>query len=189
MPLVANLGLDLTDDPEKGIDGAVDFAVVQDASGVDAVIVLTAYGQQLVPIGDPAGIGIQAASGVVTSDGVNPPPYFGWDISRDIDLEPTGKGYMILDGFGGIHPMGAARDRYDEIFLNGPRPGEAPSAGGHVYFGWDVAEKIAYTPDGQGLSMLDAFGGNHYDGTITPIYTIYFGFDIARDLEIYSAGN
>ena len=53
------------------------------------------------------------------------------------------------------------------------------------YFGWDVAESLAYGPDGDGWVVLDAFGGTHYVGRITDVRVLYFGWDIARDIEIY----
>ncbi len=183
--LLFDLALDLTPDATSGVNRGVDFAVVENASGVQAIVVLTAYGAQLVPAGDVSVIGLQMAEGQVTGDGTYGAPFFGWDIARDIDLEPNGQGYMILDGFGGIHPVGGARAQYDAAFLNGPRPGMPAEAGGHVYFGWDVAEKIDYTSDGLGLIMLDAFGGVHFDGSIAPAYGAYFNFDIARDVELY----
>jgi hypothetical protein len=183
--LLLDLALDLTPDATSGVNRGVDFAVVQDG-GVQAIIVLTSYGNQLVPAGDVSTIGLFMSNYEVASDGTYAPPYFGWDIARDIDLEPNGQGYMILDGFGGIHPMGGgARATYDSAFLNGPRPGMPAEAGGHVYFGWDVAKKIDYTSDGLGLIMLDAFGGVHFDGMISPAYGAYFNFDIARDVELY----
>lgn len=183
--LLLDLALDLTPDATNGVNRGVDFAVVENASGVQAIVVLTAYGSQLVPAGDVAAIGLQMAEGQVAGDGTYGAPFFGWDIARDIDLEPMGQGYMILDGFGGIHPVGGARTQYDAAFLNGPRPGMPAEAGGHVYFGWDVAEKIDYTSNGLGLIMLDAFGGVHFDGSIAPAYGAYFNFDIARDVELY----
>ena len=30
-------------------------------------------------------------------------PYFGWDIARDLTVWPDGKGYVVVDGFGGLH--------------------------------------------------------------------------------------
>jgi hypothetical protein len=35
--------------------------------------------------------------------------YFGWDIARDITPWPDGKGYGVVDGFGGIHRYGSAK--------------------------------------------------------------------------------
>lgn len=190
--LLYNMDFDLTPDTKgAGVDGAVDFVVLQDEEDVQAIIVLKSYGDQIVVAGDPTGIGVEVNGGKVTGPGPATgswnvdAPYFGWDIAREIDLEPTGKGYMVLDGFGGIHPVGDARTAWNS-FIPGPRPGMPPEAGGHTYFGWDIAEKIAYTPDGLGLVMLDGFGGTHYDGNIVPITEIYFGFDIARDIEIFN---
>lgn len=36
-------------------------------------------------------------------------PFFGWDIARDITPWPDGKGYAVVDGFGGIHAYGSAK--------------------------------------------------------------------------------
>ncbi len=35
--------------------------------------------------------------------------YFGWNIARDISVWPDGKGYAIIDGFGGVHRFGSAK--------------------------------------------------------------------------------
>ena len=35
-------------------------------------------------------------------------PTFGWDIARDIAVMPDGAGYIVLDGFGGLHKYGSA---------------------------------------------------------------------------------
>jgi hypothetical protein len=34
--------------------------------------------------------------------------YFGWNIARDLTVWPDGKGYVVLDGFGGLHRAGSA---------------------------------------------------------------------------------
>ena len=36
-------------------------------------------------------------------------PYWGWAIARDLTVWPDGKGYAVLDGFGGIHNYGSAK--------------------------------------------------------------------------------
>ncbi len=36
-------------------------------------------------------------------------PYFGWNIARDLTVWPDGKGYVVVDGFGGLHRYGSAR--------------------------------------------------------------------------------
>jgi hypothetical protein len=189
--LLAALPADITEDPRQtalplspafqtspigeGENYVVDFGVIDDGTGV---VFLTGWGDQVV-FGDPSAAGIDV--GAVTDA-----PYFGWDIARAIDIEPTGKGYMVLDGFGGIHPVAGARAAHDD------NPDTSAAGDGfkstHAYFGWDIAKKIAYTPTGTGLVMLDGFGGTHYDGTIVapaPDDRVYFGFDIARDIEIY----
>ena len=35
--------------------------------------------------------------------------YFGWNIARDLTVWPDGKGYVVIDGFGGVHRFGSAR--------------------------------------------------------------------------------
>ncbi len=35
--------------------------------------------------------------------------YFGWNIARDLTVWPDGKGYVVVDGFGGVHRSGSAR--------------------------------------------------------------------------------
>ncbi len=37
-------------------------------------------------------------------------PYFGWNIARDLTVWPDGKGYVVVDGFGGLHRYGSARN-------------------------------------------------------------------------------
>jgi hypothetical protein len=48
-------------------------------------------------------------------------PFFGYDIARKLDAPPSGRGVYVVDGLGGIHPVGGAKPIMD-----------AP------YFGWDV---------------------------------------------------
>ncbi len=36
-------------------------------------------------------------------------PYFGWNIARDITAWPDGLGYAVVDGFGGLHRYGSAK--------------------------------------------------------------------------------
>lgn len=149
---------------------AVDFIVVEDGLGV---IVADRWGDQHI-LGDASDIGMD-------EDTIH--PYFGWDIVRAIELEPEGRGYMLLDGFGAVHPVpslpldGPVREAYNRyVNVEGSQ---------QPYFGWDVAESLAYAPDGDGWVVLDAFGGTHYVGQITDVRVLYFGWDIARDIEIY----
>ena len=36
-------------------------------------------------------------------------PWFGWNIARDLTVWPDGRGYAVIDGFGGVHRFGSAR--------------------------------------------------------------------------------
>ena len=80
---------------------------------------------------------------------------------------------------GAVHPV-------PSLPLDGPvREAYNLYIGSQPYFGWDVAESIAYAPSGMGWVTLDAFGGTHYASQITDVRVLYFGWDIARDIEIY----
>ncbi len=110
-------------------------------------------------------------------------PFFGWDIARDIEVAPnwTGVtnaygGYFILDGFGGVHAVGDVNlplypKATDETPVACPYPNTIIVAGQ------------------QGQSVQDTAVQTLQGGTITqesaarPIFP-YFGWDIARDLEV-----
>ncbi len=100
------------------------------------------------------------------------PPYFGFDIARDLEL--SGDGAYVLDGFGAVHTAG---------------PSVVPLNPAPPYFGFDVARDLELEAGG-GAYVLDGWGGVHAVGgapVISPA-TSYFGFDIARDLEIGGGG-
>jgi hypothetical protein len=111
------------------------------------------------------------AQGAVTS------PLFGWDIARDIESAPDGNGYYILDGFGGVHEMGGAPPLARE---------------GRPYFNIDIARDFEIY--GNGYLLLDGYGWIHsvgdatsrlpIDATGDEIPSAYFGWDIARDIEM-----
>ena len=61
---------------------------------------------------------------------------------------PTAPGYLVLDGFGGVHKFGTARSG-------------TIGSGNSGYFGWDIAAPITITPNGRGYTVLDGFGGLH----------------------------
>jgi glucose/arabinose dehydrogenase len=98
-----------------------------------------------------------------------------------VDRAPSGNGEVykivtpvsgyLLDGFGGLHPLGGA-------------PAVSPSP---PYFGFDAAEDVELS--GGGGYVLDAFGGVHARGApvLSPA-TPYFGFDVARDVELAGSG-
>lgn len=106
-------------------------------------------------------------------------PYFGFDIARDVVLLPNDQcsGYM-LDGYGGIHPFGGAT---------------ATATGAPYFAGSDIARGIDLKADGSGGYLVDGFGGIHpfgLSGSAPPAASgvPYFGFDIARDIDI-TTGN
>ncbi|MFB3787565.1 MAG: hypothetical protein ACE15F_14485 [bacterium] len=79
--------------------------------------------------------------------------------------------WFVLDGFGGIHSSNP------EV-----RPPVLP-----YFVGFDIVRDIEPDPHGRGWYMLDGYGGIHRspaDLPAPPAVLPYFGFDIARDLEI-----
>jgi hypothetical protein len=102
-------------------------------------------------------------------------PGFGFDIARDIVVMPDSKGYVILDGFGGIHLYGSAATSPLQG-LRGP------------YFNFDIARQIVITPHATGFYVLDGYGGIHTAGDATlPAggrYPYWPGWDIARSMAV-----
>lgn len=145
-------------------------------------------------------------------------PSFGFDIARDIATMPDGQGYVVLDGFGGVHLYGSAAnsplrnarapyfgfDVARSITLTGDGAGyfildgwggihtggtaQRPAGRYPYWSGWDIARSISVTPDGRGLVELDGFGGVWTFGTVPMVGTTYFGFDIARDIAVTADG-
>jgi hypothetical protein len=104
-------------------------------------------------------------------------PSFGWDIARDIVAMPDGKGYAILDGWGGVHKYGSAR-----LYLAGM---SGP------YWGWDIGRSIALAPGGNGYAVLDGFGGVHRVGSTPPLgpgLPYWNGWNIARSIAYTPTG-
>ena len=107
-------------------------------------------------------------------------PSFSWDIARDMQTTPDGLGYVILDGYGGIHLYGSA--------ATGPLSRLTATP----YFGFDIARSLALTADGAGYFVLDGFGGVHAVGTAhkpTGKYPYWSGWDIARSIAVTLDGN
>ncbi len=86
--------------------------------------------------------------------------------------DPDGKGFAVLDGFGGYHRYGDA-----------PKSSRTSRTGR----GWDIARSIAFRPGG-GLYMLDGFGGVWARGGATSYGAAYFGWNIARDITVWPDG-
>lgn len=98
-------------------------------------------------------------------------PYFmPFDIARDLEPDPLGRGWYMLDGFGGIHTSSPDL----------PKPTDLP------YFGYDIARnlEVVNTEHGYEFYMLDGYGVVHStDKNFKQGFLPWFGFDIARDLE------
>jgi hypothetical protein len=102
-------------------------------------------------------------------------PAFPFDIARDVAMMPDGAGYVVLDGYGGLHKFGSAKRG---AMRNIPSPGYWP--------GWDIARSLAITADGRGLVVLDGFGGIHAVGSVSAPAGAPFwpGWDIARSIGV-----
>ncbi|HEX7521315.1 MAG TPA: hypothetical protein VF441_04575, partial [Acidimicrobiia bacterium] len=122
---------------------------------------------------------VLGAKGKVMAHGGAPDygsPSFSFDIARDIAVMPDGKGYAVLDGWGGVHLFGSAVTKLANL----------PMA---YWPGWDIANSIAISPSGRGFAVLDGWGTVHAGGdapAITPAY--WQGWDIARSLAISPDG-
>lgn len=93
---------------------------------------------------------------------------FSFEIARDIAVMPDGNGYVVLDGWGGLHTFGTATSL--------PKPDT-------YWRGWDIARGIAITADGKGVAVVDGWGGVHTAGSAAglPLPSTYWpGWDIAR---------
>jgi WD40 repeat protein len=81
------------------------------------------------------------------------------------------KAWYVLDGFGGIHSTNAD-----------VKPPVLP-----YFMDYNIVRDIEPDPQGKGWYMLDGFGGIHQSSVEMqrpPIELPYFGFDIARNLEV-----
>lgn len=103
-------------------------------------------------------------------------PRFGWDIARALAVMPDGAGYVVLDGFGGVHRFGSARN--------------LPTGSTGYWRGWDIARSIAIAPDGRGYAVLDGFGGVRSVGSVAGLRGLPYwrGWDIARSLVLPASG-
>lgn len=90
---------------------------------------------------------------------------FHWDIARDMAEWPDG-GYVVLDGFGGLHSLDGA-----------------PALKPPVYFEFDLARRLV--PWNEGFYVLDAFGMVHTGGGARELpLAAVFEEEIACDIEI-----
>jgi|GEM_PF-1728483 hypothetical protein len=217
-----NLGLERTDNSPK--PGYVAYQEVM-AGGVGTPtrdltgLALPTPGRRVVA-NPNGGYYTLSADGTVTAyEGA---PYFGsprfpGGLARGLVVAPDGLGYLVLDGFGGVHKFGTAAKgalgrrktgyfgfdiaRDIKLTPNGRgytvldgfgglhAAGAAPAFQPAYWSGWDIARSFAYSPDGGGAYLLDAFGGVHTAGNVTARKTGYWpGQDIARDLVVSPDG-
>ncbi|HEY7438559.1 MAG TPA: hypothetical protein VIC35_04130 [Acidimicrobiia bacterium] len=104
-------------------------------------------------------------------------PRFASDIARGLAVMPDGKGYVVLDGYGGLHKFGSATS------------GTVGQAQVAYWRGWDIARDVAITPSGNGISVLDAYGGFHVAGDAPRLFAGYWRFKIARAFAYSPSGD
>ncbi len=132
--------------------------------------------------------------------------FFGIDAAVDIEITPTGQGLWLLDAYGGLHTPqgnGAGGDGNDALkqFVD-PTPADETDTSYAPYFGVPVAVDMECIPEAVpsatatwGLFILDNNGGVHAVGAAAAVqvasleFAPYFGFDIARDLELTATGH
>jgi hypothetical protein len=128
---------------------------------------------QAVAANPKGGYYVLGANGNVVAFGGAPysgSPVFPTGLARDIAVMPDGNGYVVLDGWGGVHEFGSARGV--------PVPGT-------YWPGWDIARRIAITSDGRGIAVLDGWGGIHSSGDAPHFSPAFWpGWDIARAFAI-----
>ena len=110
----------------------------------------------------------------------------GWRIARSAKSW-TGPGGpqqgFVLDGYGGLHPYGAAG-------LD-----ETSGVSDHYWPGTDIARDFAFLPNGNGGFVLDGYGGLHpfhvngQTGALQAVGNSYWrGWDIARKVVVFPDG-
>ncbi len=97
-------------------------------------------------------------------------PYFGIDAAVDLELTPSGKGFYMLDVFGGVFAVG------DAAFTFPPKDDGSPSNSRTPYFNVQIARDLVVLTNAAnefgieanrftaGYIVLDAFGNAHTAG-------------------------
>ncbi len=190
-------------EPFLGVDIARDLAVTLDADNeVKGYFILDG-------LGNVYEVGGARLNGVV-------PTFFGIDIARDMEVLQPGMfpvtpttpassvGFYIMDGFGTVHPSGSAvtiPGSTGGVFDADPStPDVDPFFGVDIARDFEVSINVTGPTQGQvnGYYILDGFGGVHAAGGArgtmirsTPgddISIPFFGFDIARAIEVTPSG-
>lgn len=185
----------------SGIDFGFDIAKDIALTGNETGFVTGAY--LLTGVGDVFGFGDADLYPAQTDR-----PYFGWDIARDMEpavdwtqVKNGQAGFYVLDGFGGVFPVGDLTRPYFKVYPTHQSLGVGETR--YLYWGWDVAEDLEVTvtyaagldkPRVNGYYVLDALGGVHWNieddsGNIAAAPWAgfdqpYFGWDIARGLAV-----
>lgn len=102
-------------------------------------------------------------------------PYFGGDFAVDIEITPSGKGFFLLDTFGGVHKVGDARTQFPPVV--GSDGKLRASQQNTPYFGVPIARDLAVVSNqvnedlglaansiATGVLVLDMFGNVHTAG-------------------------
>jgi spore germination protein YaaH len=111
----------------------------------------------------------------------------GWNIARTARALPGAsapQSGFVLDGYGGLHPYGAAGLT------------ETSASNTHYWPGWNIARDFAFLPDGTGGFVLDGYGGLHpfrVNGNANPLQAqggpYWAGSDLARKVVIFADGS
>lgn len=162
--------------------GFVQYGVLDSATNFTAdknTFLNVSGGTKAVRVADPlsaifpAGVDAGLAK---TSDGL---PFFDFDIVRDLEVAPDWRqisngysGFILLDGFGGIHTIGSVNLPFypNASGVDVPRP-------------YPVALLAANVTPGQQAAVVAGAPLSGESPGATPI-SPYWGFDIARDLEV-----
>ncbi|HPP02680.1 MAG TPA: hypothetical protein PLX83_19000, partial [bacterium] len=67
-------------------------------------------------------------------------PYFGGDFAVDLEITPSGKGFFLLDVFGGVHTIGDAQIIFPPDEIGGTL---VPASRSTPYFGFPIARDLA----------------------------------------------
>jgi hypothetical protein len=136
-------------------------------------IEVSADGRTLVSL-RADGIVEQFGDQKVDISGAVPPPVAGNEYI-DIEFTPSERGLVLLDSFGNMVTLGDATPL-------------APSNAMGL-FGTAMAVDMELTRDGKGAFILDCYGGVHAFGNAIQFNEFpFFGYDVARDIEIDSKG-
>lgn len=190
-------------EPFLGMDIARDMATVTGPdNSIDGYFLLDGFGN-IFEVGN-ADLG-----GVTTT-------LFGFDIARDMEVLQEGSfpasmttpadtiGLYVLDGMGGVHAYGSATavvGSDNGLFDTNPAtPGMDPDFGFDIARDFELSRYVEGPSAGMvnGYYILDGFGAIHSGGEAVDqlirdvpglnLVSPFFGFDIARAMEVHPTG-